>query len=44
MLAHLVMNYDVKLEDDVYPSKLMMEANAIPNMSAKVLFRQRQKV
>ncbi|KAF8967505.1 cytochrome P450 [Flammula alnicola] len=41
MMAHIVTNYDVKLEKDEYPPKMYMEANAIPSRSAKVLFRKR---
>lgn len=41
MLAHIVTNYDIKLEQDTYPKKMIVEANSIPNMTAKILFRRR---
>ncbi|PPQ77162.1 hypothetical protein CVT25_010790, partial [Psilocybe cyanescens] len=41
MLAHIVTNYDIKLEQDEYPPKMVVEANSIPNMSAKIMFRKR---
>jgi cytochrome P450 len=42
MLAHLVMNYDMKLENDgVRPADMWVAANCVPNPNAKVLFRRR---
>ena len=41
MLAHLITHYDFKLEDDVYPKKIIFEANTLPSYKAKVLFRRR---
>ena len=40
-LAHIVLNYDVKLPDGKYPGKLIFEANALPNRTAPFLFRRR---
>jgi len=43
MLAHLVLNYDVKLENEgVRPSDMWFMVNCIPNRTAEVLFRRRQ--
>jgi hypothetical protein len=42
MLAHIIMNYDVKLEDDgVRPKDMWFMTTCVPNMNAKVLFRRR---
>jgi len=42
MLAHVVMNYDVKLEKEgVRPRDTWIMSACIPNPSAKVLFRRR---
>ncbi|KAH9474336.1 Cytochrome P450 monooxygenase 151 [Psilocybe cubensis] len=42
MVAHIVTNYDIKLEkDDGYPKKLFFEQQSFPNMHAKILFRKR---
>lgn len=42
MVAHIVTNYDIKLEkDDGYPKKLFFEQQSFPNMQAKILFRKR---
>lgn len=44
MLAHIVMNYDVKAElDGVVPPILEFGQNLAPNMKAKVLFKNRQR-
>lgn len=43
MLAHVVMNYDVKFENEgVIPDPFWAASAYMPNMSAKVLFRKRQ--
>ena len=43
MLAHVVLNYDIKFEDEgVIPNPFWAASAFIPNMSAKVLFRKRQ--
>jgi len=43
MVAHLVLNYDVKLENEgVRPSDIWFMSNCIPNRTAEVLFRRRQ--
>jgi cytochrome P450 len=43
MLAHLVLNYDVKLENEgVRPTDMSFGASCIPNQTAEVLFRKRQ--
>ncbi|TFK56599.1 cytochrome P450 [Heliocybe sulcata] len=43
MMAHLVMNYDVKLEaEGVRPKDLWLSTSRSPNRTAKVLFRKRQ--
>ena len=43
MLAHLVLNYDVKLENEgVRPSDMWFMASCVPNRTAEVLFRRRQ--
>jgi hypothetical protein len=43
MLAHLLLNYDVKTEvDGVRPENVHYDASQMPNPIAKVLFRQRQ--
>jgi cytochrome P450 len=42
MLAHVVMNYDVKLENQgVRPTDTWIMSACIPNPNAKVLFRKR---
>lgn len=42
MMAHLVLNYDVKLElEGVRPPNVEIALAVIPNISAKVLFRRR---
>jgi hypothetical protein len=42
ILAHLVMNYDVKLENDgVRPQDMWVATNCVPNPNAKVFFRRR---
>lgn len=43
MLAHLVLTYDVKLEDArARPADLWVAANRVPNTTARVLFRRRR--
>ncbi|KIM38724.1 hypothetical protein M413DRAFT_447671 [Hebeloma cylindrosporum] len=42
MLAHVVMNYDVKLENEgVRPKDMWLMVSCVPNPDAKVLFRKR---
>jgi hypothetical protein len=42
MLAHIVMNYDVKMEQEgVRPADLWFMYSCIPNRKAEVLFRKR---
>ena len=42
MLAYLVMNYDVKLENEgVKPPNEWFGINCIPNRNGKVMFRKR---
>ncbi|KAJ6559929.1 cytochrome P450 [Mycena capillaripes] len=42
MLAHIVLNYDVRLENEgVRPPDQLFDALRIPNQKAKVLFRKR---
>jgi hypothetical protein len=41
MMAHLITNYDFRLEKDEYPRKLIIESQSVPNYSVKVLFRKR---
>ncbi|KIM38977.1 hypothetical protein M413DRAFT_447338 [Hebeloma cylindrosporum] len=42
MFAHIVMNYDVKLENEnVRPKDLWFVTSCVPNPNAKVLFRKR---
>ena len=43
LMAHLVVTYDVKLEEDgVIPQPVWFKHTLQPNPSAKVLFRKRQ--
>lgn len=42
MLAHILMNYDVKLEDGVRPPNICFGEVVIPNTKAQVMFRKRQ--
>lgn len=43
MLAHLVLNYDVKLENEgVRPPNFWFISSCSPNLTAEVLFRKRQ--
>jgi Cytochrome P450 len=43
MMAHLVLNYDVKLENEgVRPPDIWLGGYCIPNQKANVLFRKRQ--
>jgi cytochrome P450 len=42
MMAHIVLNYDVKLENEgVRPANMCFAASCIPHQTAKVLFRKR---
>ncbi|KIK12874.1 hypothetical protein PISMIDRAFT_689125 [Pisolithus microcarpus 441] len=42
MMAHIVMSYDVKLEDDTCrPQTLRVGRSIVPNPAAKVMFRKR---
>lgn len=44
MLAHIVLNYDVKAEvEGVRPPNLGFGAQELPNRDAKVLFRKRRE-
>ena len=43
MMAHIVMNYDVKFEDEgVRPPNMWFGINVVPDPTAKVMFRKRQ--
>jgi len=43
MLAHLVLNYDVKLENEgVRPVDVWLGPNCVPNQTAEVMFRKHQ--
>ncbi|KAF8993449.1 cytochrome P450 [Cyathus striatus] len=42
MLAHVLLNYDVKLPTNKRPANLWLEDKQIPNHRAKVLFRKRR--
>jgi hypothetical protein len=43
MMAHLVLTYDFKLENEgVRPPDTWLGAYCVPNRKAKVLFRKRQ--
>lgn len=43
MLAHLVLNYDMKLEKEgVRPPNFEIALAVVPNLTAKVLFRRRK--
>lgn len=45
MLAHIVLSYDVKFEDEgVRPPNQWFSVNCVPNMAAKVMFKRRQLV
>ena len=42
MMAHIVMTYDIKLEDNaIRPRSLQFSTSAIANPYAKVVFRKR---
>ncbi|KAF9237104.1 cytochrome P450 [Melanogaster broomeanus] len=41
MVAHIVMWYDIKLEDDIRPQSLRIGTATVANPTAKVLFRKR---
>ncbi|TDL22831.1 cytochrome P450 [Rickenella mellea] len=44
MMAHIVLNYDVKMEvDGVRPQDMHFTFNCVPNPTAKILFRKRQQ-
>lgn len=43
MMAHLVLNYDVKLENEgIRPPNMDFGFACVPNQKAEVLFRKRQ--
>ena len=43
MLAHLVVNYDVRLENEgVRPADMWVATSCVPNPTAEVLFRKRK--
>jgi cytochrome P450 len=43
MMAHLVLNYDIKLENEgIRPPNMWFASACVPNQKAKVLFRKRQ--
>jgi hypothetical protein len=44
MFAHILLNYDVQLENGSMerPANLKVEAATMPNVKAKVMFRKRQ--
>ncbi|KAF9261891.1 cytochrome P450 [Marasmius fiardii PR-910] len=43
LLAHVLMNYDIKLRDsDVFPEEIEFAGFITPNQNAKVLFRKRR--
>ena len=45
MLAHVILNYDVKLENDgPRPTNMYFNSACIPDSKAQVMFRRRQKV
>jgi cytochrome P450 len=41
MMAHLLINYDVKLQAGTYPSKLCFETIVIPSRTESILYRKR---
>ncbi|TDL22833.1 cytochrome P450 [Rickenella mellea] len=44
MMAHIVLNYDVKMEPDgVRPQDIHFTLHCAPNLTAKILFRKRQQ-
>lgn len=43
MMAYLIMNYDVKLEDEgMRPENVFTTLSIAPNPAARVMFRKRQ--
>ena len=43
LLAHMVINYDIKLEKEgVRPPSFEIALAVVPNMSANILFRRRK--
>jgi hypothetical protein len=43
MMAHLVINYDIKLENaGARPDDMWIVSACVPNISAEVMFRKRQ--
>lgn len=44
VMAHLVLNYDVKLEEpeNIVPSASWYTTARVPNLTARVLFRSRK--
>lgn len=41
MMAHLVLNYDMKLKDGVRPSDQWFQMNCSPDRAAEIMFRRR---
>ena len=41
MMAHLVLNYDMKLKDGVRPPDQWFQMNCSPNRAAEIMFRRR---
>lgn len=45
MMAHLILNYDIKMENEgVRPPNVSFALACVPNMSAKVMFRRRREL
>jgi hypothetical protein len=45
MLAHVVLNYDVKLENEgVRPANTWFANSCVPNPKAEVMFRKRESL
>ncbi|KIM88557.1 hypothetical protein PILCRDRAFT_769584 [Piloderma croceum F 1598] len=43
LLAHLVLNYDVKLENEgVRPTNMWIDGSLVPNQTAEVMFKERR--
>jgi len=43
ILAHLVLNYDIKMENEgIIPNRIWRGFTIIPNPTAKILFKKRQ--
>jgi hypothetical protein len=42
-LAHVVLNYDIKLENEgIRPTDMWIDGSLVPNQTAEVMFRKRQ--